>query len=419
MLKAVLIKSYKNGFFHLLSANAFIQLVAFASQLFVAGILSPDDIGRIKIIQTYLAIFSVLASLGFNSSTLKFCSENRPKEEQISLFKSALFLTLISSVTLYFILVILNKLHIFSIDKVFIILFPIGIFPIITSSIFLIFIAYFQATGKIKLLSKHTTLNKLLSISAIIAFTYWIGIKGYYYAYNISSIFIILFCLWEFRAILKTRNSLKKMGDDFFILWPYAIKSMISLIISESSAFIDIILISFFIPDLKEIGYYGFALTMIVIFRLIPSTVQQITIPYFSNIGTDKISHKSLYEKYNKTTTFLIFGTLILALLFVPIFTHHIFNSKYDKSMSYFPFLAIGWSFRVLSVFPNGVIFAIGKVKYNINTSIITLAFNTISLIIALHFYGLIGAAIVSIPTGIVNFISSQYFYKKSYSETF
>ncbi len=49
--------SDKRGFFHLLTANLLIQVVAFASQLFVAGILSPEDIGRIKVIQTFLSVF--------------------------------------------------------------------------------------------------------------------------------------------------------------------------------------------------------------------------------------------------------------------------------------------------------------------------------------------------------------------------
>src|SRR5450759_59028 len=98
----------QKGFFHLLSANLLIQVVSFASQLFVAGILSPDDIGRIKIIQTYLSIFSIVAGMGFNSSTLKLCSENRTTEERNSLFESALFFTIFSTVSLYLIILILN-----------------------------------------------------------------------------------------------------------------------------------------------------------------------------------------------------------------------------------------------------------------------------------------------------------------------
>lgn len=72
----------QKGFFHLLSANLLIQAVAFASQLFVAGILSPEDIGRIKFIQTLLSVFSIFAGMGFSASTLKLCSENRTETEK-------------------------------------------------------------------------------------------------------------------------------------------------------------------------------------------------------------------------------------------------------------------------------------------------------------------------------------------------
>jgi O-antigen/teichoic acid export membrane protein len=87
----------QKGFFHLLSANILIQLFAFVSQLFVAGILSAEDIGRIKIIQTYLSIFSIIAGMGFNASTLKICSEHKSKQQLSEYFNSAFVFTLISS----------------------------------------------------------------------------------------------------------------------------------------------------------------------------------------------------------------------------------------------------------------------------------------------------------------------------------
>ena len=140
MLKTFIQKSYNKGFFHLLSANALVQLVAFMSQLFVAGILIPEDIGRIKIIQTYLTIFVILGSLGFNSSTLKLCSEKRSVEEKESIFRSAFYLTLFATLTLYIILFICNSLNLFFTDKIIINIFPLGMIPVMTSSLFLVFI---------------------------------------------------------------------------------------------------------------------------------------------------------------------------------------------------------------------------------------------------------------------------------------
>ncbi len=152
---------HQKGFFHLLSANVLIQLVAFASQLFVAGILAPADMGRIKIIQTYLSVFSIIAGMGFNTSVLKLCSENRTLSDKKSLFQSALFFTITSTIILYLLVLGLNFLNIFSTDKIIKWLIPIGLFPIISNSIFMVFISYFQATKKIKLISNLTISNKL------------------------------------------------------------------------------------------------------------------------------------------------------------------------------------------------------------------------------------------------------------------
>jgi len=182
---------YKRGFFHLLSANIFIQLVSFASQLFVAGILAPADMGRIKIIQTYLSIFSIVAGMGFNTSVLKLCSEERSFSDKKKIFQSALLFTILSTLSLYFIIIILNAFGILSTDKIIQTLIPLGLFPIVTNSLFMVFVAYFQATKKIKLISNLTVLNKLIAIIAIISFTCWLGIKGYYLAYNLSFILML------------------------------------------------------------------------------------------------------------------------------------------------------------------------------------------------------------------------------------
>jgi O-antigen/teichoic acid export membrane protein len=417
MIKSYINKGYKIGFFHLLSANTFIQIAAFASQLFVAGILPPEDIGRIKILQTYLALFIILGGFGFNASMLKLCSENRSPDDKRKLFSSAFLLTIITSVSLYILVVVLNYFHIFSTDKLIIDIFPVSSTLIVTNSIFLLFTGYSQANKQIEFLSKQTSINKFISIVGIIILCYYIGIHGYYIASAISLFLMLLFCFWKFKSDFdfEPRNIIKS----FKIHFPYASKSMFSYFLSELSAYVDILLIGFFVNDLKEIGYYGFALTMTVVFRLIPSTIQQITIPYFSSSSDDKNTHTSLFRKYNKISILLIFLTLIISLIFVPVFLHYVFASKYDNSLVYYPFLAVGWSLRVSSVFPNGVIFGIGKIKYNIYTSLIVLSSNIILMLFTLHFWGLLGAAIVSIPVGGISLFFSYFFYKKSFSQIF
>jgi O-antigen/teichoic acid export membrane protein len=407
----------QKGFFHLLSANLLIQVVAFASQLFVAGILSPDDIGRIKIIQTYVSIFSIVAGMGFNSSTLKLCSENRSKEERNSIFQSALFFTILSTISLYIIILVLNFFSLFSSDKLIQWLIPLGLFPIISNSVFMVFVSYFQATKKIKLLSNLTISNKLISIAAIILLTYWMGIKGYYVAYNLSFILMMAVCFRYYRPGSVISIFTFKNLSRFSIHWNYAKTSMIAYLLSEISAYVDILLISFLIRDMKQIGYYSFALTITVVLRIIPSTIQQITIPYFSALAQQKNEFLIAFKRYNKLLYIIIAITLLVALIFIPFFLHWIFAGKYDPSMKYFLLLAIGWSFRMLAQLQYGALFGLGKLNYNVYSTLVSLIFNIIIISISLYFFGLIGAAYASVLGGLVYIFCSRYFFSKAKNE--
>jgi len=407
----------EKGFFHLLSANLLIQVVAFGSQLFVAGILIPDDLGRIKIIQTYLSFFSIIAGMGFNASTLKLCSENRSANEQAALFKSALIFTVISTASTYVLILILNFFSVFSTDGLIQWLIPLGLLPIISNSLFMVFVAYFQATKKIKLISNLTLSNKIIAIIAIIVLTYWLGIKGYYIAYNLSFVLMLFVCFKVFDWKFSLKSITSRSFNRFSTHWKYAKSSLFANLFSEMSAYIDIILISIFVPDMKQIGFYSFALTITIILRLFPSTVQQITVPYFSSLAYNKTEFVKTFKSYNKILYSVVTLSLFVVLLIVPFGTHLVFSGKYDDSMQYFPFLAVGWSLRQLVHLQSSAIFGLGKIHYNAYISLITLIFNILVISILLYYFGIIGAAYSSILGGLVFMLSSRYYYNKAESE--
>ena len=410
---------HRKGFFHLLSANILIQIVAFASQLFVAGILLPDDIGRIKIIQTYLSVFSIIAGMGFNTSVLKLCSENSTPETKKCLLESSLLFTIISSVSLYFIIIILNLFGVFSSDNLIKHFIPIGLFPMISNSVFMVFIAYFQAIKDMKLISKLTASNKFISIIGIIMLTYWFGIKGFYMAYNVSFLLMLVVCFKIYSRsqdvrIFKTRNF-----SGFSTVWKYAKSSILANLFSEMSAYIDILLIGFFIKDMQQVGYYSFALTITVILRLFPGTVQQMASPYFSSLSDQKENFSREFKKYNKLLSVAVIVSLGIVLILMPHCIQWVFNGKYDQSMIYFPWLAIGWSLRQLAQLQSAATFGLGKIHYNAYVCLYSLLFNIASITVAIILFGLNGAAYASVLNGVVFALSSGYFYKRARNEIF
>ena len=405
------------GFFHLLSANVLIQLFAFASQLFVAGILSPDDLGRIKIIQTYLSIFSVIAGMGFNASTLKICSENRTSEENAGYFNTALIFTIASTAFFYIVILLLNAFNIFTSDVLLKMLIPMGLFPVISNTLFLLYISFFQARKEVKLFSTLTVYNKLISIIAIIVFSWLWGIKGYYIAFNLSFILMIFIAVKAIRKFHRFRID-KNFREKLKGHWFYAKSNILASVFGETSGMIDVILISFLISNMEDIGYYSFALTLTIALRIFPATVQQITIPYFSSFDSTKESFLIIYRKYNRLLSIVVVVSLALFLLAMPVVLSLVFRGKYDNSVTFLYFLAIGWSIRNVNQLQSAAIFGLGKIKYNAVVGLIVLIFNLIAYPIFIHYFGIIGAAYASIPSGIVFWLSSRFYMQKAIRET-
>lgn len=410
-IKEVVKESNKKGFFHLISANLLIQVFAFVSQLFVAGLLSVEDIGRIKVLQTLLSIFSIFAGMGLNVSTLKLCSESsRTENERKNLLLSALKFSLISGAVVYILVLILGHFKIFSHDDRLNSLLPMALPALISNSIFLLFVAYTQANKQIKLMSALTSINRLASIAGIILLTWLFSIEGYWIAYNISLASMAVFSLIYFRKEYKPEY---KIHGTLSIHGPHSKPSVFANIFSESSAYMDILLLSMLVNDQKELGYYGFAVTLTVMLRIIPMSIQQISSPYFSGLYNRKEIYLQNFRKYNRLLILIVISTFILAELIVPDFMHWIFKGKYDQSMVYFRVLTIGWSIRQLIHIMVAAIFGSGKIKYNTYTAVISAVTNLIIYYFALKYFGLMGLCYSTIISGMVIYLSTYIYFKK------
>ena len=168
---------------------------------------------------------------------------------------------------------------------------------------------------------------------------------------------------------------------------------------------------------MTQIGYYSFALTLTIVLRLFPGTVQQISSPFFSTLSTNKNSFLSAFEKYNKILFLGVLITFILINLLSYPAIHWIFEGKYDQSVPLFIILSIGWSFRQLVQLQSAAIFGLGKIHYNAYISLFTFIFNILLYPLALLYYGLIGITYATIPSGITFWLLSRYFYHKAKTE--
>ena len=413
-IKSMLKSVSSKGFFNLLSANVLIQIVAFASQLFVAGILSPDDVGRIKILQTWLSIFSILGSMGFSSSTLKLCSENRTKSELNAIFRSGLSFTLITTLSSYAIVLVINQFEWISRDTAIHSLIPLAMLPLISNALFALYVAYYQSQKEIKLISNLTSINKIVAVFLIIIFTWFGGIKGYYIGFNLGAILLLIVVVSISRKRFRVKTNSSDKNRLYKLHWHYARPSFFSVLLADLASYADILIINYLIiGNITEVGFYSFALTLTVMFRVLPSTVQQITIPYFSGLSNKIPEFSKVFRKYSRQLILLISASLIAALVLIPLFITMVFSGKYDASIPYFLPLAIGWSIRQYNQIQAAALFGIGAISQIALSQFISLITNVILIVISLHFWGIMGVAYSSIVCAIIEVSLFSYFLKR------
>ncbi|MFB6320377.1 oligosaccharide flippase family protein [Saccharicrinis sp. FJH54] len=402
--KQILSDVGKMGFFHLLSANFFIQIITFSSGLFVAWILSPEQIGQIKVLQTYSGLAIIIAGLGFNTSTLKLCSEKRGSEETYYLFKKAIHYTVISTIVAYLIFSALAFMGLISADPIINKVLPLYFIALFPLTLNYLQISYLQALKRIKELASIQTITKLISLFLIIGLTYFFGFKGFIYSTIAGSTltFIVMFR----RTCIKQENRKKfNFKHAFRTHWFYAKFSFLANALSNISLYLDIFLLNYFISDRTELGYYSFAITLIIVLRLFTTTVQQITTPYFSERSNNKDEWKRVFKKYNRLLFLLSILIGIAAFISIKPALHLMFSGKYDNSVIYFRYLILAWFFRNMYALRGVALLGLGKINLNFYASLIALPVNSGLMYYFITQYNTIGATYGSIAGAIFSYL--------------
>lgn len=401
---------YKKGFFHLLSGNFMLIVTSFLGYLIIAYFLSPDDIGRIKTLQTYASILVIIGTLGLNVSTLKLCSDSKYADKSNQLFSVALKYVIITSGIVYLISIFLAQNHFFSNDIIVNNLAIVFLISVIPSSVNLVIISYYQAVKEFKSLSKIQVTTKILGILLLVILSYFFGISGYSIGYVLTFLLTFIFLILPY---LKKITYLKGYFKEH---WELAKYSLVANLLSRINLSIDIIIINFILSEPQQLGQYAFALNFIFMLDVIPKSIQQISIPYFSEKSNNYKSWMKVYKRYNKILLFVILIVTFLSILIVPVFIHYVFEGKYDDSIKYFLILIFGWLFRSLTYLKTGSVIGLGEIKYNFYAALFLLPINIMLIYLFISNYNILGVAYANVIIGILTFFIVFILFKKAVS---
>ncbi|MFJ9383231.1 flippase [Peribacillus sp. NPDC101481] len=401
----------KVGFLHLLSANLLIQISAFGGQIFLTRILSVEDIGTIKVLQSYLNILILVASLGLNTSVLKLCSEDISKKKQKSIFNISFLITIVSSFIIMLIVINLVNVSIINVDN----LIKIYIFLIPILSLTNLIIVYLQSQQKIKTMSIIQSYTKIFIVIFSTLFAYWLGLEGYIYSLVIlnfiSFIVILLFIRREmnFKYIFNiTIPKLKNIFNNGLFAFG---SNLLGTLMSN----VNIIMATFLTINSKEIGYYSIAQLIISAMMMFPATLGQIMIPKISRVSHNVEDVKILLKKYQIRNTIISISVALIAGIFAPFILPLVFGEKYSNSVFYLEILLIGFIFWSIYS-PKGItLMSVGRSDINLYINTIATILNITINYFFISRYGMYGAAIANTITYLLTIFINGYFFNKIY----
>ena len=407
------IKNVANkGLFYLFTAQGFIITVGFASQFFVAGFLDPTDIGRIKIMQTYINLSVLICGLGFDTSLLKLASEIREDTEKKKLYQTAFLVTLISFVFLYLFLCLLSFLGMISSDPVITEIFPLYVLFLLPLSLQSIQLAYYQARKKIRKMAKLQLIVKIISILFIVVFTYFFKLNGYIITVVLTGFLAIIIFELGIRNIIFQVSYFKLNLKLLKSMWHLAGYALIANIVGTLAATVDVYMINYLITDRKEVGYYMFALTILSVYQLFPLTIQQVAFPFFSEQSSHHEKWYSSYLKYNKLNHLLVVFVFVGGILLLPVLVKFAFSGKYDRSIYYFVFLSFAWMIKTSNMMKGTALMGYGRFDINFLASLITLVLIFPIVLILIKYHELNGAIIGMIIGAVISYITVYFTFR-------
>ncbi|MED2798260.1 flippase [Bacillus thuringiensis] len=412
-IKLVTNKAMEKGFVHLLSANFLLQIAGFGGQIFLTRILSVEDIGRLKVLQSFLSNLTIIAGLGLNVAILKMCSEKISIQQKQRLFEDGFKVTAIFSVLITLLTFIIAGFGGFSSDIQINNLMKIYAFQIPFLSISAYFVAYLQSQKKIHLMSNVQSISKIAVVIISILGAYIYGMTGYIItlviALSLTTLLFVPFIKSELQSIKYKRI------DKGLIAKPLKLGSysFITNLLGQLILTFNVLILNYMNVDPKEVGYYGIAQLIITSMMIIPNTLNQLMIPYISEQTDNRVQIKKMLKKF-ESRMLMITALLCTSTFFIiPLIMPMIFGKEYVNSVPYFQVLVIGLFFWSIYS-PKGItLLSIGRVDLNFKVSCISFGFNIILNFILIYKFGALGAAIATTATYFITIFINRIYFKK------
>lgn len=390
----------KNVFHSLISKGILISLSLIIS-IIITRTLGPELKGEYFLIISIIGIVSQITNLGLHSVNVHYTAKHPELRNHI--FGNSLIYGLIAGIIGAGLFLLFGKVLVPDIWKYDFIPFVL-VTGIPLSLMRLFFRQIIIGTQNIKL---H---NKIEIIGVII---YLFMVLAAYFANMVSfKEFIILLILENFFSVLilfiaiygKQRIKLSFSKTTFKKTLPYGIKAYVITLLAYLVIRSDVFLINYFIPDLKELGYYSTAVQITDKFALVGTIIASVLMPRLSSDDKDE-QKLYLQEKTNKYAILILLVVMIPVLILSKQILVLLFGEAFAPASIYLQLLLIATFFLSIESIMAQFLASIGIPLKLVYYWALALVLNITLNILLIPTVGTIGAAYSSIFSYLLMFI--------------
>ena len=436
---AEMAKTTARGSFHLFWGLVASTLISAAGTIYLANLLSPDEMGLYALAIAAPNLIGVFRDWGVNSAIIRYTAQFNT-EEQLANIRKILQKSLVFEVFTGLTLTAISFLF----SKNFADIYQIAIItPLIQVASFTILINAFLTTAQsafigleqMELNSISLTVQSIIKalivpLLVVVGLGVFGAVLGFTFAFLIAGITATLL-LWKLykklpnsttksKSQTQTKDSKQGTTPNIKTLLKYGLPLSISSIITTFQTQFYTILMGIYVST-ELIGNYSLAITFVVLITFLATPVTTVLFPAFSKLDPykDHEALKSVYQFSIKYAALLVvpMAAMVMAMSGPAIFT--LFGNKYPSAPIFLTLLAITYTYTAFgSLSTTNLINSQGKTSYNLKLTMLAAAIGFPLSIIMASQIGVIGIILTSLIAGLPSLLLSLQWIKKSYGLT-
>lgn len=393
----------------LFSAQIIACILGFFYSIYMARYLGPVGFGVLSFAIALILIFGVLGNLGLSTLLTRELSKDKTLEKKY--IGNFIPIKIILSILTYSLLVLFVNLFGYS-SQTLNVVYLIGL-SMVANGFSQLFYGLFQSYEKMEYQSITLLINNsLIFLGVIYGISHGFNVSWFALVYFIAGLIVLVFSLiifiWKYDSF-NLEFHLGYWRKSLILALPLSILLIFSVIASR----VDTVLLEV-LKGSTAVGWYSASYRMLDFLMYIPTLYTGAIFPVLSNFHVS--SKESLKVMYEKSFKYLFIFSLPIAAA-ITILAQNIILILYQNS--YYPSIItlqiLIWSipFLFLMTMFGTMFVSINKAYAMVKITLISMIFNIILNLIFIPAYSYIGAAIITVLTGILGSLMSFHYLSK------